>query len=293
MALKSMTAFARSSLNISHGRLSLEIQSVNRKFLEINFQLPKEFAHFESDLRKWISEEVFFGQVQVTLKVHFEGEIPFKVVPNIALAKELYKAWKKIAKELGIKEDFDLKLLLEQGVVTLEEDPKHAEKYRKPLEKLTKACLKEFIQARKEEGKALRDDLSKRLRLLRTYLEEIASLAQDAPEKQRSKLLARIQQFIPDSKEGEERLIREIALIADKMDVQEEITRFASHCEQFKKLLAGSIEGVGKKMDFLLQEMGREVNTLGSKTQEIEVSKRVVEMKTELSRMREQVQNVE
>lgn len=291
--LRSMTSFARSSLAGPEGRFSIEIQSVNRKFLEISCHLPREFSHYELQIRKWLTKEIVFGQVQVTIRAHFEGLTPFKVVPNLALAKQIHQAWQEIALALNVKTDFDLQLLADKNVILFEDDPSSAELYSSLLEKLVNDCLKQFVHVREVEGKALADDFTGRLDRLELLMKQVEQLSKDAPEKQRLRLQTRMKEIIPDTMENQERILREAALFAEKVDVQEEITRFYSHVSQFRKLLDGGPEGVGKTMDFMTQELGREINTLGSKTQELEVSKLIIELKTELSRIREQVQNVE
>lgn len=274
-----MTGFGRAVVDGSMGQLVVEIQSVNRKYLEVTLFLPKEWSRFESEVRKWIGEAISRGQVvvRVTLLPNERGQI----LPDVKALKALKKGWEKIAQETGLStQSIDLPFLLQylplQGV---------GEEGLTGLKEAVKGALKSLMQMRMAEGKELQRDLKARLKELGRMIEEVAKLTPHATQKMKQKLLEKMGEAV------EERLLREVALFAEKVDITEEITRFRSHLSQFEAFLKES--DMGRKMDFLLQEMGREVNTIGSKSMEAKISHLVVDMKSALEKMREQVQNIE
>jgi len=294
--LKSMTAFGRASIATPIGRFVAEIQSVNRKFLEINIFLPKEFRRFELDIKKWVGAVVFRGQVTINLSAYFDAIAPISVTPNMPLIRQLVQAWKQIAKELGQKEETanDLSLLAkEEGILIYAENLQDEEQYRDALKEVIHKALESFITMREVEGKALEKDIISRIDLLAGTLEVIKSKSGEATKKYRQKLMERLEEILPGRIENEERILREIALFAEKVDITEEITRFVSHIHQFRQQFVKTGESIGKTLEFLIQEMGREVNTLGSKSMEITISHCVVDMKSELDKIREQIQNIE
>lgn len=294
--LRSMTAYGRASRTTVLGRFVVEMQSVNRKHLEISVFLPKELTRFDADLRKLVGARVFRGQVTVKVSAYFDKCTPCVVTPNLPLARQLKAAWDAIAKDLKFEStEFTLEFLLnEQGVLLYEEDLQDEEQYRSDLLDVASEALDYFFDMRTREGKALEHDISSRLTRLKEYLDKIAVLSQGAVGKYRQKLLDRIEAVVPGILKDEERILREICLFADRIDIAEEITRFYSHLEQCGNLLTlAETNSVGKKLEFLLQEMSREVNTIGSKSADVEISHLVVEMKSDLERIREQIQNVE
>lgn len=288
-----MTAYGRASKETSLGRFFVEIQSVNRKFLEINCYLPKELSHFDVEIKKWIGEAVSRGQLNVKLAATFDEKIPFAAKPNIPLARQLKEAWDKIATELGAK-GFSLDLLVnEKNIISYEENFQDEELYRQAIKEAVQSALKELLEMKDKEGKALQNDIAKRLKNLQQWLDQIAQKAPGATTRYRQKLIERLEEVLPGSAENEEKILREISIYAEKIDIAEETTRFSSHLKQFSDLLDSDIANGGKTLEFILQEMNREVNTIGSKSSDIEVSRLVIEIKSELERIREQIQNVE
>lgn len=294
--LKSMTAYGRATAISSVGRIVFEIQSVNRKFLEVHLTMPKELRRFEIDIRKRIAAEISCGQVRVHITARFEALNPVVVAPNLAFAKDLHRAWQQVAEALNVdfKEQFNLALLAqEEGILVYDEDVEHDELYRKLIDEAAAGALKQFSEMRSYEGKVLLADLEERLLRLNASIEIIAEKVVDAPRKYREKLIRCLEEAVPGCVENEERLLREVVIYAERVDVTEEITRFKSHLDQFNKLLKTDTAGTGKAIDFIIQELGREINTLGSKSPDIDVSHLVVDVKTELAKIREQIQNIE
>ena len=288
--LASMTGFGRAGLDSSLGKLIAEIQSVNRKHLEINVSLPKECARFENDIRAWVGEVIFRGHVSVRLYLFQSEESVAALLPDPKSLKKLKMGWEKIAKTLGYdKKCIDLPFILanspmQQRLQFLED---------KDLG-LIKSCMKEALlgltRMKLREGKALAADEKKRLMAMRSSLKAIEELAPKALERMKAALSIKLKDIAPNF---DERLLREGLLFADRIDISEEITRLESHFEQFEHTLGGNERAVGRKMDFLIQEIGREINTIGSKSVDAKISHLVVEMKSELEKIREQAQNIE
>jgi uncharacterized protein (TIGR00255 family) len=292
----SMTGYGKAFVSSSLGHFSIEIQSVNRKFLEISLNYPRELSFLNLELRKLIESQIFCGQISVNIKGRFEEKLPYKVVPNLALAKQLHEASLTFIKELKLSDQsISLSTLLNErsDLFLFETNSSSEEEFRTLILDLTQQALDQFISMREIEGKALKKDFEKRVSSLEEKMHQVAQLAHLEPEKLKQKLLSKLQENFPNAFDNEERMMREMMIFCEKVDVQEEITRFYSHISQFKEFLKGAKGGIGKKMDFLSQEIARELNTLGAKTNDLQITQLVVEMKTELSRIREQLQNVE
>lgn len=289
-----MTAYGRACVASSFGRIIVEIQSVNRKHLEINSFLPKELVRFDAEIKQWVGARIHRGQVTFKVTACFDTESPTVVAPNLPLARQLKKAWDQIATELGIEKEFSLELLAKENDLLLyEEDLKDEEGCRKALHEATSHALSQMMEMKRKEGEALRNDISSRLERLETLIKKAEDKAPDAPKKFRQKLTERLEEVLQKGIENEERILREVCVYAEKVDIAEEITRFKSHLKQFETLLNKESLSIGKTMDFLVQELNREINTVGSKASDIELSHLVVDIKGELERIREQIQNIE
>lgn len=294
--LKSMTAYGRSSLATPFGRFTVEIQSVNRKHLEINTMLPSEFFRFDSDIKKWISSVVGRGQVNVKIRVIFEKTSPLTVLPNLALAGQIQKAWHELGASLGL--DIDDKRLIQilsatENILLYDDDLQYEQEYKEILHQVVEQALAQLLLMKNNEGRALYEDISARLAILSKIIKQIAEKAPGATTRYREKLQERMQEALGASIENEERILREVCVFADKIDIAEELTRFDSHLIQMSALLNSGNQAVGKTLEFLIQELNREINTIGSKSSDVDVSRYVIEIKTELERIREQIQNIE
>ena len=285
--IRSMTGFGRAILSDQSGKLTVEITAVNRKYLEIFISSPREFVQFEHVVRKWVGDRATRGQISV--RIYFVPAKMEGILPEPAVLRTLKRDWDRLADEAGIDSKEVTLTFLTQYLPTRPQESSDEELFA------LKTCVHEAIESlmamKLAEGKALSADLTFRIQELEKMIGEIEKHAPDATEKMRAKLFEKMQEALRSTPDLEERLLREIALFAERVDITEEITRFRSHIEQFKGFLKGDI--VGRKMDFLLQEMGREVNTIGSKAMEAKISHTVVAMKSELEKIREQVQNIE
>jgi uncharacterized protein (TIGR00255 family) len=293
---RSMTGYGKAVSVSSLGNFIVEIHSVNKKFLDVAINLPRELSFLSQDIRKKIESVVFLGQVNINIKARFEDKLPYKATANIWLAKELFEAMQKLSQELGMDcKHININTLLEErsDLIVFEPDTENEECYKKIIQDLVDEALLHFISMKEKEGQALKKDFEYRLNKLYQQMKKIEDLAQLEPEKLKQKLLAKLQENFSNFLDNEERMMREMLIFCEKVDIQEEITRFYSHLTQFIQLLEGAHGGIGKKLDFLTQEISRELNTLGSKTNDLQITQIVIDMKTELSRIKEQIQNIE
>ena len=294
--LRSMTAYARASKDSLFGRIVVQISSLNRRHLEVVVNLPREFNIFDTDIKKWVTAQIGRGQVSVDISVSFKEEGPIKVTPNLLLVRQLKKAWEGIASEVGapLAQAADLTLYVgQENLLTFQQDLVQEDLYRKSLRDVVSEALQQFVVMKVKEGTTLQEDILSRLEKLRSYIRLVSEKCIHTPEKYRQKLLARLQELVPTAMDHEERMLREVAIYSERVDISEEVTRFFSHLDQLEEVLRGQETTVGKKVDFLIQEINREANTIGSKSSEVEIARLVVEAKTELERIREQIQNVE
>jgi uncharacterized protein (TIGR00255 family) len=294
--LRSMTAYGRGILETPYGHFVLELQSVNRKFLDINISLPRELLFLEPEIRRWIiAAHVTRGQVNLKLTASYHDTIPLKVIPNLPLAKQLYEAYSQIALASGLnKSDIDLAVLARnEGLLLYESVPESENAYKDYVAQVFQQALDQFQQMKAYEGKSLTEDISERLEKLHVWVSEIETNSQNSVGKFREKLTQRIEEYLPGNIENEEKILREICVYAEKVDIAEEITRFHSHLNRFKNILYSSDPAIGKTLEFILQELGREVNTMGSKSSDVAIAHRIVDLKTEIEKIREQIQNVE
>lgn len=291
-----MTAYGRASDIFSFGKLIVEINAVNRKTLDILVYLPKDLMRFDIDVRKWITSEVERGQLTVRVSL-LNDEINEEMIhSHLKQLKNLQGKWNRIAHELGFdpKQNIDLSFLLSQLQEDVSIDSKEQElEFKEALQRVVHAALDELMQMKMTEGKALSFDMRKRLELIQEHLNTIEGKKQDFYERYRQKILKRLGEITEIAPELEEKIARELALLAERLDVTEELVRFRVHIEQMRQQLLSSDKAIGRTLEFLVQEMFREINTLGSKSMDADISHFVVIIKSELEKIREQLQNIE
>ena len=287
-----MTAYGRAQTSTPVGRIVVEIQSVNRKFLDTHLSLPAELQSFDAQLRRWVAESLQRGRISLTVNAVFSGEGPVKVEANIPLARQIVAAWEDIRATTGLNSEPSADAILRmEGVLTTTIELLDEDAYSAPLKEAFDAALQAFQSMQNREGEALESDVRARLKLIRTKVAEMLPLSKGSCERYRIKLMERIQEVAADM-DCDDRILREVALYAEKVDIEEELTRLGSHLDQFDLLLKKD-EAVGKTLDFLLQELFRETNTIASKASDTKLSHLAVDVKGELERIREQIQNVE
>ncbi len=270
-----------------------EISSVNRKGLEIAVSLPREWNALEGTAGELAKTRLQRGAVRLTITFReVEAKAASPLWDEAAVQKEFTRL-RSLAERFEIPFNPDVSLLLRLAQSSDDQIPLPPADVAWPaVEKAVVAALTQLVAARQREGDALKRDLAARITILKKLREEIAPLAPASIERYREGLHARLKQIGLELDLNDERVLREIALFADRCDITEELTRLASHFEQFEKILADD-GPAGRKLDFLCQEIHREVNTVGSKAQHLDITRRVLDAKNELERIREQVQNVE
>lgn len=293
--IRSMTGFGAGRAKVGDEEVAVELRSVNGKFCEVKARLPREYQALEVDIAKQIKARLTRGGVEVFVK-RLSGSARSAVQPRIdlALAHEYAGLYEQLAKELSLPAEKPSvsALLAHEGVLLLEERETDLDLAGEAVRLALDDALAELEKMREREGKALAEDLLARATHLRDHAALVAQQAPKVIEAYKARLQARIQELSAGVGVDPARLAQEVAIFADKSDVAEELTRLASHLDQFEKLCIGD-EPAGRRMEFLVQEMGREVNTTGSKSQSAEIASTVVELKAELERIREQVANVE
>src|SRR4051812_43971335 len=291
--MKSMTGYGRGECAQAGFKITVEVSSVNRKQSEIAVNLPRELEVLEAQIRDAVNERVARGRVTVRVAIH-AATSSGKLRVDTALAKAHSKELKKLAKDLSIPDTISLDLLLRiPGVLQATEEIPEADQIWTAVSKALADALETLVSMRQKEGKHLAKDLQNRIGLMRDAVTRVQKQAPQVAERYRQQLIERIKTAgleVPGLED--ERLVKEVFYFADRIDITEELTRLQSHFKQFDDNVKKS-EPVGRTLDFLAQEMNREINTLGAKANDSIISREVVTLKSELERFREQVRNVE
>ena len=291
--IKSMTGYGKAEQTLSDGRvLTIEIRSVNHRYGEIGIRLPRHFYPFEQEIKKVVAERLKRGKIEVFIQEEKSGGASMTPALNLDLARGYLKAFHTLKEELALGDEPTLSLVAAQrDVFAVREEPE-AEDIHGPLMATVRHAVSLHEEMRRREGAALLEDFLTRRSVLTRLMDQIEKRAPAVVADHAVRLRERLRHLLGDTTLDEARLLQEVALMADRSDISEEIVRFMSHLQQFDEALTSG-EPVGRKMDFLLQEMNREVNTIGSKANDGQLATFVVELKAELEKIREQVQNIE
>ncbi|MGA9522123.1 MAG: YicC/YloC family endoribonuclease [Myxococcaceae bacterium] len=291
--LRSMTGFGSGRATSGVEEVTVELKSVNHKFCEVKARLPRELGALEQSVIRSVKDRLARGSIEVVVRrqtVTGSASVP---TVDLALAREYQRAFQELAHSLSTRESVSLQFIASQpGVVRVEERSLSFEDAQRALEAALSQALDALVAMRAQEGQAIAQDLGSRIGTVEGFVDELTRFAPQAVEEYRQRLSERIAELARGVPVDPQRLVQEVAVFAERTDVAEELTRLRSHIEQYRSLLATD-EPAGRRMDFLVQEMHREVNTTGSKSQHVEISNRVVLLKAEVERIREQVQNVE
>ena len=293
--MKSMTGYGRGECTAKGASITVELNSVNRKQVEVSLSVPSELESIEPDLRDLILASVSRGRVSGRVVLQYTGSSRASAVAvNETQAKAYRRELSKLAKSLEIPDNLSMEGLLRlPGVLENTQPTLDAKAFRAPIKSALGQALEGLLSMREKEGGNLGRDLAKRLAKLRRIVKRVAKLAPDVLKHHRERLIERLKKTnveVPDM--DDDRLLREIVYYTDRTDITEELTRLGSHFVQLEECLSDVVP-VGRKLDFLAQEMFREINTIGSKANDANISSEVVNLKTELEKIREQVQNVE
>jgi len=291
--MRSMTGFGAAAADTPWGRITVEMRSLNHRFTEIQVRLPRELAALEERVRGVVQRGIQRGRVEVTVSRESPGGRPRAVRADVALAREYLQAARQVKRALRLRGEVSLpQLLAFPDVVRLEEAREDAAAIWADLEQAVGAALQELLRMRAEEGARLAADAVARLDRIEALVDQVTRRAREVVADYAGRLRQRLTELLGEVPLDEGRLAAELALFAERSDITEELTRLRSHLAHYRETVAG--EGaVGRKLEFLLQEMGRETNTIGAKANDLEISRAVIAIKGELESLREQVQNVE
>lgn len=288
-----MTGFGRGKYEKDGRFYTLEIKSVNHKYNDISIRMPRFLNGFEDKIRKRIAENISRGKVDVFVNFENYSSQGNQIHFNIELAKEYVKGLENLAKQTGIEYDIKLIDLAKMPEILKVEEEENEELIGTELLIALEEALQNFVEMRQYEGQKLAEDMKKRIVLIEEKIQEIEKFSSTLVNEYMEKLEARVKELMKPQMVDENRLAQEIVIFSDKSSIEEELTRLHSHIQQFQDFLERGISPIGKKMDFLIQEMNREVNTIGSKANCLEITNCVIELKTEIENIREQVQNIE
>ncbi|MBQ9298367.1 MAG: YicC family protein [Clostridia bacterium] len=290
---KSMTGYGRSKLELGDKEYTIEIKSVNHRYLDLSMKLPRNISYLEEKIKKVVSNNINRGKIDVCITYsNILTETESNVCINKVLAKEYITQLKEIAKDNNLSEDFDVTSILRLPDLLVTNNDIDEEEIWKIFEPKVNEAVKALDAMRVEEGIQLSKDVLDRIDTIAKNLDIISENSTGLAEKYVVKLEARIKEILKTDVVDQNRLAQEIVIYSDKCSIEEEITRMHSHIEQFKELV-NDTESKGKKIDFLIQEMNRETNTIASKANCLDITKMVIEIKTELENIREQIQNIE
>lgn len=289
--IRSMTGFGRGEYENEGRKYIVEIKAVNHKYSDINIRLPRFFNNMEDLIRKRISNVISRGKIDVFVSFENYSGKGTNIRINRELAKEYINELKSLAEETGLEFNVNLIDISKLPEILKLEENEDEEEIESELMMAVDVALAKFIKMRETEGEKLVQDIEKRIHIIEKKLEEIKKYSGNLVEEYMEKLQTRITEILK-TEVDEARLMQEIVLFSDKSSIEEELTRLDSHISQFLKLIKTS-SPVGKKIDFLIQEINRETNTIGSKANCLEITNRVIEIKTEVENIREQIQNIE
>ena len=291
--MRSMTGYGHGEAEHNGQRLSVELNSVNRKQSDVVINLPRELAALEPRIREAVNANISRGRTNVTVTVRERANGAHELALDRTLARSYHEAMRALQQELNAPGEITIGLILQApGVMRLPEQAIEAGAAWPRLEQALRAALAELIKMREREGKHLAKDLIHRLKAIRKRLKEIRTSYPEVVKRYRAALLDRLAKAGLPLDANDERVVKEISFFADRADVSEELTRLESHLAQFAHHLRRN-EPVGRTLEFIAQEIARELNTLGAKANDAAISQRVVECKAELEKIREQVQNLE
>jgi uncharacterized protein (TIGR00255 family) len=289
----SMTGYGKGEVTGEFGRISVEIRSVNHRYGEIYVKLPRTLLQYELEVRKVVAERLKRGKIEAFVQLDGRSGEAGNPTVNLAMARSYYTAFNELREALALAEPVTLDLLIAQkDVLTAREEVVPDEAVATALHDALASALDNVVKMRSEEGDALYGELHGRMTALLALVGRVAARAPLVVKTGAEKLQERLAKLLTDGTIDESRLAQEVAILADRSDITEELVRLQSHQKQFFATLALD-EPVGRKLDFLLQEVNREVNTIGSKANDGEIAMLVVELKAELEKIREQVQNIE
>jgi len=290
--IKSMTGYGRKNISKNDREYQIEIKSVNHRYLDISVKMPRQLSYLEDAIKKEISSRVKRGKVDIFITFNNNSLEGRTIKINTELAHAYIEELKKLSEKEDILSDIQVIEISKYPDVLNIKNAQDDDKIKEEVIEVLNDAIDNFISMRQAEGSKISEDLLKRLDYIQEKVNEISKLSTGLIEEYVVKLETRIKEIFKDQEIDKQRIAQEVVIYADKCSVEEEITRLNSHILQFKNLL-NSDEAVGKKLDFIVQEMNRETNTIGSKANNLDITNRVIDLKTEIENIREQIQNIE
>lgn len=292
--IRSMTGFGRCELSEGDRKFTVEMKGVNHRYLDANIRMPKKLNFFDSAIRSVLKKYVMRGKVDIFITYEDFSESQVSLKYNETLAKEYLSYFKMMQESFGLENDIRVSSLSRYPeVLTMEEQAIDEEALWNGLEKALTGALKQFVETRETEGENLKNDI---LAKLDGMLEKVAFIEERSPQivaEYRAKLEDKVKALLEDTQIDDGRIAAEVVIFADKICTDEEVVRLKSHIAHMKETFAKEESGIGRKLDFIAQEMNREANTILSKANDIEVSNYAIDLKTEIEKVREQIQNIE
>ncbi len=291
--IKSMTGFGRCELSEGERKVTVEIKTVNHRYLDVAMKMPKKLNFFDSAIRTVLKEYLQRGKVDVFVTYEDLSECNVSLVYNQKVAEQYVEYFRRMEEQFGLENDMKVSVLARcPEVLVMEEQQEDEEEIWLLLEKAVRGACEKVVETRVREGEALKKDLLAKLDEMRKMAAFIEDRSPQIMAEYRQKLEAKVQDLLSDAQTDEGRIAMEVTLFADKICVDEEIVRLRSHVEATKEALeAGG--SIGRKLDFIAQEMNREANTTLSKANDLEISNCAIDLKTEIEKVREQIQNIE
>jgi uncharacterized protein (TIGR00255 family) len=291
--IRSMTGFGRGEWSQGGKTFIAEIRTVNNRFRDVILRLPRAFQGFEDEIRSLVASKIKRGRVEVSVQIEKEGEESYGLELNMPLVTSYLRILKELSDNFGLENNVNsLDLCQLKDIILFKPEERGTDEVRLGIHEAMRRALESCETMRNQEGKAIEQEFMKRILFIRKCLGEIEARASLVVEDYRRKLRERVGRLATGIQLDEARLVQEIAIFADRCDITEEISRTRSHLDQFTGYISLE-ESVGRKLDFLLQEINREINTMSTKASDSSISLMAVEMKAELEKLREQGQNVE
>lgn len=291
--LKSMTGYGRSQQTIDGRDILVEIKAVNHRYFEFNTRIPRAYAYLEDKMKTLVSSSASRGKIDVSISIYTVEGKDAEVQINVELARGYANALRSIKDELSLVDNLSLSSISRfSDIFLVTKTVEDEEIIWNEVKQVAEEALNKFIEMRIIEGERMHADIKSRLNLIEDYVSKIEELSPKTVSDYKERLYTKLKEVLENKNIDEQRVLTEVALFAEKIAVDEETVRLRSHLKQFHNLIE-SKESVGRKLDFLVQEVNREVNTIGSKCQDLAVTSIVVEMKSEIEKIREQIQNIE
>lgn len=291
--IKSMTGFGRAVNEIDGYVITVELKSVNHRYFEFNSRCPRQYGFIDDKIKSFVSLKVSRGKIECFVGIEALNTESANVVVNNTLASAYVKALNELAHTYDLNQDFGASTISRfPEVLVLRKAEEDEEKIWSYVQQTAQSAIDSFIDMRAVEGKKMYDDVYSRTEFILDCVSFIEERSPQTVKEYNDKLVERVHELIGDAALDEGRILQEVAIYADKVAVAEETVRLRSHIEQLRTFLA-SDEAIGRKMDFLVQEINRETNTIGSKCNDVDIARKVVDMKAEIEKIREQIQNIE